>query len=65
MTRPMAALRMDMMTKLAKAPKNTVIRGCRVAIIAAIKNVLSPISVSSAHEQGTDGSTHQFPKRQS
>jgi len=44
----MAALRMDMMTKLANAPKKTVIRGCRVAMIAAIKNVLSPICVSSA-----------------
>jgi hypothetical protein len=37
-----AALRIDMMTKLAKAPRNTVIRGCRVAMIAAIRKVLSP-----------------------
>lgn len=44
----MAALRMDMMTRLAKAPKKTVMRGCRVAMIAAIKNVLSPVNVSSA-----------------
>lgn len=33
-----------MTTSDPKAPANTVIRGCRIASIAAIKNVLSPIS---------------------
>lgn len=45
---------MDMMTRLAKAPKNTVIRGCRVAMIAAIKNVLSPGHVSLDHKPELD-----------
>jgi hypothetical protein len=56
----MAALRMDMITKLAKAPKKTVIRGCRVAMIAAIKNVLSPVSVSSTNGQGQMGQNTNF-----
>lgn len=43
-TRPKAALNMLITTKLAKAPANTVIRGCLVAIMAAIRKVLSPIS---------------------
>ena len=43
MTLPMAALSIDMMTRLAKAPRKTVIRGCLVAMIAAIKKVLSPV----------------------
>ena len=53
----MAALRMDMMTRLANAPKKTVIRGCRVAMIAAIKNVLSPAKVSIALDDGASAST--------
>jgi hypothetical protein len=44
MTFPIAALNTLITNKLAKAPPNTVSRGCRVAMIAAIKNVLSPIS---------------------
>jgi hypothetical protein len=43
-TRPKAALRIDMTTSEANAPPKTVIRACRVAIIAAIRNVLSPIT---------------------
>jgi hypothetical protein len=54
----MAALRIDMMTKLANAPRNTVIRGCRVAMIAAIKKVLSPalsVPIDTRHRrQRTD-----------
>lgn len=43
MTLPIAALRMLITIKLANAPPNTVILGCRVAMIAAIRNVLSPV----------------------
>ena len=38
-----------MMTRLAKAPANTVFRGCRVAMIAAMRKVLSPKLWSVAH----------------
>ena len=48
MTLPSAALKMDMTTKDAKAPPNTVIRGCRDAMMAAMRNVLSPAHVSGA-----------------
>ena len=44
MTLPMAALKTLMTSKLANAPENTVNRGCRVAMMAAMRNVLSPIS---------------------
>lgn len=43
-TRPIAALNILITTKLAKAPANTVIRECLVAMMAAIRKVLSPIS---------------------
>lgn len=42
---PSAALSIDMITNEPKAPKNTVIRACRVAMIAAIRKVLSPEEV--------------------
>jgi hypothetical protein len=46
MTLPRAALKMDMTTKEANAPPKTVIRGCREAMMAAMRNVLSPAHVS-------------------
>lgn len=50
----MAALRIDMMTRLAKAPRKTVMRGCLVAMIAAIRNVLSPAQQVS-YRKGSRG----------
>lgn len=44
MTLPIAALRILITIKLANAPPNTVILGCRVAMIAAIRKVLSPMT---------------------
>lgn len=44
MTRPMAAERIDMTTSEAKAPAKTVSLGWREARMAAMRNVLSPIS---------------------
>jgi hypothetical protein len=44
MTLPIAALNTLMTNKLANAPENTVNRGCLVAMMAAMRNVLSPIS---------------------
>lgn len=43
-TRPIAALSTLITTRLANAPPNTVMRACRVAIMAAMRKVLSPIS---------------------
>jgi hypothetical protein len=42
MTFPIAALTILITIRLANAPVNTVIRGCRVAMMAAMRNVLSP-----------------------
>jgi hypothetical protein len=56
MTFPMAALKMDMMTRLAKAPKKTVIRGCLVAMIAAIRKVLSPRRICQQNVSSTSQS---------
>lgn len=50
MTLPIAALNIDMTTKLAKAPRKTVIRGCLVAMIAAMRKVLSPVRVRHAFQ---------------
>jgi hypothetical protein len=47
MTRPSAADNMDMTTRLANAPPKTVTRECRLAMMAAIKKVLSPILSAS------------------
>lgn len=43
MTLPSAADSTDMSTRLANAPANTTVRECRVAMIAAIRKVLSPL----------------------
>ena len=69
MTLPSAALRMDMTTSEANAPPKTVIRGCRVAMIAAIRNVLSPADMSARGGQTGRKSaismTYRSLKRQS
>lgn len=44
MTLPIAALNTLITNKLANAPEKTVNRGCLVAMMAAMRNVLSPIS---------------------
>ena len=44
-TLPNPALSALITTKLPRAPANTVERGCRIARIAEMRNVLSPISV--------------------
>jgi hypothetical protein len=44
MTLPIAALNTLMTNKLANAPEKTVNRGCLVAMMAAMRKVLSPIS---------------------
>lgn len=43
-TFPNAALNILITNKLANAPLKTVRRGCRVAMMTAMRNVLSPIS---------------------
>lgn len=48
-----------MTTSEAKAPPKTVIRGCREAMIAAMRNVLSPAHVSKGLERACFAVWHE------
>lgn len=68
MTLPMAALRTDMTTSEAKAPAKTVNLGLRDARMAAMRNVLSPISETiwegiTCEEQQEQGELQQLYTR--
>lgn len=43
-SQPIPALNSDIRTSEPNAPKKTIRRGCRIARMAAMRNVLSPIS---------------------
>ena len=61
-TMPKHVLSTVMIASAANAPVNTMLRGCRIAMMAAMMNVSSPISLTRICTQGTRGGKTDQPK---